>query len=62
MGRGAPVQRVSWRGKRPLPSASDWPGERAGYRLATDYWDGYYAYQGLPAPPGANGVAVQQPT
>ncbi|MGI4969207.1 MAG: hypothetical protein ACRYGH_09655 [Janthinobacterium lividum] len=43
------MQRVIWRGKQPIPSHSDWPGEIAVYRLDNEYWDCYYEYQLLPA-------------
>ena len=42
---GVPLQRVIWRGKLPMPSYSDWPGDIAVYRLNNDYWDCYYEYQ-----------------
>jgi len=47
----APVHRVIWRGKLPMPAYSDWIGDIAVYRLDNDYWDCYYEYQLHPARP-----------
>lgn len=60
VGRGAPVQRVIWRGKLLMPSSSDWLGEIAVYRLDNEYWDCYYEYQLLPAQPWDNDASGHQ--
>ncbi len=58
--KGAPVQRVIWRGKLTMPSYSDWPGEIAVYRLDNDYWDCYYEYQLYAAQPWDNSTPSHQ--
>ncbi|MGI4834218.1 MAG: hypothetical protein ACRYFK_12235 [Janthinobacterium lividum] len=54
--QGAPMQRVTWRGKQVVPSITGRPQEVAVYRLDSDYWDCYYEHQLYPALPRKDGT------